>query len=149
MDKKQLQSQIKLAADTIEAQQAEIESLKAKLAAAEADKAQAVAAKTAAEKDTIVKVAADKALPIAKVAADRLFEKGMFSTPEKRDQFLAKVAGDHLEALQALAKATEYVDSVQKVGTVVESNTSVETADDVWNKHASAALNRLPGASVR
>lgn len=148
MNKKQLQTQIKLAADTIEAQAAEIEALRVKVAQVEADKVKAV--KTASEKqDGVVKLAADKAAPLAKAAADKLYEKGMFSTTENRDKFAAKIANDHSEALSALLKAGDYVETAQKVGSVVESTDSIETADDVWNKHAAAALARTPGHSAR
>ncbi len=147
MNKTQLQSQIKVAADTIEAQAAEIESLRAKVAGHQAEAAKQATAKTASVKaDALVKEAAAKIAPSAKLAADKLLSRGMLSSEEQRDRFAAKIAGDHLQAIDALVKAADFVQTAQKVGSVVEATNSVETADDVWNKHAGAALSRIPGA---
>lgn len=157
MDQTEIQNQLKLAADALEAQDRAITEANVKLAAAEADKAKLaeenaklVQAKQASAKaDTEqTKNDAAKLAPLAKLAADKLYAKGMLSSPELRDRFAAEIINP-VQALEALAKAAEYVEAepAQKLGTVVPANDAVETSDDVWQRRASAALSKLPTVS--
>lgn len=141
---------IKTAADTIEAQATKIAELEATLKTQKEEStklAQEVCqVKDAGDKsDKAAQESAAKVAPLAKLAADKLYDRGLFSTPERRDQFAANILG-HDKALDALAKIADYVETAQKVGTVVVNETSPETADDVWNRHTVHALQRLPGA---
>jgi len=132
---------LKTAAFQLEASASELESAHKKVAAAE-QKAVAASAQTkvaAAESDG-VKAERTK---LAKLAADKLLSAGMLSSPEKRDQFVAEIL-DHNQALTKIAKLAGHI-RAPKLGSVVidPSETKIESADDVWNKHASAALQNL------
>lgn len=132
---------LKTAALQLEASASELEAAQAKIAAAE-QKAAAAAANTkvaAAESDS-VKAGRTK---LAKLAADKLLNCGMLSSTEKRDQFVTEIL-NHDQALTKIAKLAEHV-KAPKLGSVVVDDTAskVESADDVWTKHANAALSKL------
>jgi hypothetical protein len=141
---------IKQAADTIEAQATKIAELESALTTKTEENTKLAAelssSKDAGSKrDQAAQEAAAKIAPLAKTAADKLFDRGLLSSPERRDQFAANVLS-HEKALDALTKVADYIDSAPKVGTVVINETKPETADDVWDRHTVSALNRLPGA---
>lgn len=137
---------LKHAAVQLEATATELEAAQKKVAAAQAAAAAASAAKPAAPSQE--KVAADESkkaqrTQLAKLAADKLLQSGLLSSPEKRDQFVTEIL-DHDQALTKIAKLAEHVQA-PTLGKAVRNpdGPADESADSVWNKHASAALSRL------
>lgn len=143
---------LKTAADALEVLAAELEAAQrqTKVAEAKADEAlakvaqaetrQVQLAKTAAAKDEETKA---KRASLAKVAADRLLDKGLLSTTEKRDQFAAELLSPDV-ALAKIAQLTEFV-SVARLGTVVvdEEQHKTASAEDSWARHVQSASNKL------
>ena len=132
---------LKQAADALEKLASDAEA--AEKAAAEAKAQVEARAKTAAAKPE--QTADEKAarLAKAKVAADKLLEVGLLSSPEKRDLFAAEIVDPDV-AIQKIAKLAESV-QLPRLGKVVVDETTVKVAssDDVWDQRARAALNRL------
>jgi chorismate mutase len=127
----------KTAADTLEAQAAEISQLKGALATKVSENVK-LAQHIAQTKEAKAPVSAAVA-PLAKAAAARLHERGMFNTDARRDEFAANVL-DHGKALEALAKVAAYLPDAPKVGEVVmETSAPLDTADGVWARHIMAA----------
>lgn len=80
---------------------------------------------------------------LAKVAASKLREAGLISSQEQADVF-ANGLLNHEQALAKIAQLTEHV-TAPKIGSVVvdDTVTTPESADDVYEKRAAAALQRL------
>ena len=110
----------------------EITGLRAQLKTAAVQLQQAtLQAKTATDHS-----AADLA-PLAKQAADALFDRGMLANEERRDQMAATLT-DPRKALAALAKTAARVEVPTTGRVVVDDSPSMSpTADDVWNNHIS------------
>ena len=132
---------LKQAADQLDKLASDLEA--ADKAVADAKAQVEAQAKTAATKPE--QTADDKAarLAKAKVAADKLLEVGLLSSPEKRDLFASEIVDPDV----AIAKIAKLAESVQlpRLGKVVvdETTTKVASSDDVWDQRARAALNRL------
>ncbi len=131
-------------AEALEAQAAQIVELETKLATEVAEKtklAEHIAqAKTASEKNDAASEAAKADIAAkAKLAADAALRAGLLANEERRDQFAAKIQ-DPVQALEALAKVAEKVNTAPKVATVVPRiEAQGETADDVWARHVHSA----------
>ena len=125
---------LKTAAAQLEASASALEAAEQKAVSA------AASTKTAAAESAGAK--ADRA-KLAKLAGDKLLQAGLLSSADKRDQFVTEIL-NHNQALTKIAKLAEHV-RAPKFGSVVvdESVSKTESADDVWTKHANAALHSL------
>ncbi len=124
---------LKTAAAEIEARDASLAELTAKVASLEADNAtlaEAVKANTGSQQKT----AADLA-PLAKLASDALLDKGMVKNAEAADKVASEIISSHASALRAIAKVASHLPGAQKLGTVVltEDHKS-ETANEAWDR---------------
>lgn len=133
-------------AETIEAQDARIAELEAKLASCEAERltlAQAISAKTASETAAAAAEEATKAdlVSKAKVACDALRASGIVASDENRDKLVAKIASSHSEALAVINKLASQKSTVVKQAEVVIRDNPVQTADQAWT----AGLAKLTG----
>jgi hypothetical protein len=140
-------SQIKKAAETLEGLAAQLEeanshitklaselgTAKAELGTAKAELAQRKVASAEEQRNRST---------LAKRAAATLLQGGLISTPEKADSFAGEIL-DHNKALVALHKFAEHAAKAPKVASVVEDpqgTAAVESADAVWDRHATAYL---------
>ncbi len=105
---------MKVAADQLDALGAKVASLTAELASTKEAK---VASVQAAQKPS------PELVKVAQAAGEQLFAKGLLSSAHKRDEFVAKIAADPMEAIQALAKIAGHVPEpqVRKLGSADES----------------------------
>jgi hypothetical protein len=117
----------------------QLDKLATELEASEKQLAQAKVVKTASADDKA------QLLVNAKVAADKLFEAGLLSSAEKRDQFAANIA-DHTVAIEQLGKLASAA-QMPRMGKVVVDDTKTQTktagSDEAWDTRARAALTRL------
>lgn len=140
-------NQIKKAAETLEGLAAQLEeanshitkiaaelgTAKAELGTAKAELAQRKVASEAEQKTRST---------LAKRAAATLLQSGLISTPERADAFAQEVL-NHDKALTALHKFAEHAAKAPKVASVVQDpqgSAEVESADAVWDRHASAYI---------
>ncbi len=135
-------------AEALDAQAAKIVELEASLATEVAEKVKLAEhisnAKTASEKsEQVVETAKATIAALAKTAADAALRAGLLGSEERRDQFAAKIQ-DPAQALEALAKVAEKVNTAPKVATVVTRiDSQLETSEDVWARHVSNANSSM------
>ncbi len=135
-------------AETIEAQQAQIVELTAKLATSETEKvtlAQHISQTKEAGDHTVAESEKAKAeiAELAKTAAEKLRARGLLANTENADKFASEILNDRKAVYQALSKVADHVNVSPAHGKVahVGEHEVVETADGAWDTRARAALS--------
>lgn len=139
-------SQIKKAAETLEGLAAQLEEANSHITkiAGELGTTRSELTEAKAElgqRKTASEETVQRRTALAKQAAACLLQSGMVSTPERAETLATEVL-DHDKALTALRKFAEHLARAPKVASVVadDAAAAADTADAVWDRHASAYL---------
>ena len=140
-------SQVKKAAETLEGLAAQLEEANSYIAKIAQERDRLHEELGAAKQEMSQrKVASEEATKqrgvLAKRAAATLLQSGLISTPERAETFANEVL-DHDKALTALHKFANHAARAPKVASAVPDSASAqeaESADAVWDRHASAYL---------
>ncbi len=138
-------------AETIEAQQATIVDLTAKLAASETEKvtlSQHISQTKEAGDQSVAASDKEKAeiAELAKTAAEKLRSRGLLANQERADKFASEIINDRKQVYQALAKVADHVNTMPSLGKAAhasETDQPVESADATWDRLANSALSTL------